>query len=60
LEKTNYPVIPVQEDLRASLQKDNVILIDDGRLQLHVQSVHGLKIWARVAVGGEISSHKGI
>ncbi|MBI4053945.1 MAG: pyruvate kinase [Candidatus Doudnabacteria bacterium] len=60
LEPTKFSVIPLQEDLRSSLSKDDLILIDDGKIHLSVERVQGLKIWARALVGGEVGSHKGI
>lgn len=60
IDDTRFPVIPVQEDLRSSLQKDNLVLIDDGKIQLRVSNVQGVHIWAQVVAGGEVSSHKGI
>jgi len=58
--ETRFAVIPVQEDLRASLKKDDPVLVDDGNIQLRVEKVHGLRIWVKVVNGGPISSHKGI
>lgn len=57
---TRYTVIPVQEDLRASIKKDDPILIDDGKIQLRVERVQGVRIWAHVINGGVVSRHKGI
>lgn len=57
---TSFKIIPVQVDLRSSLQADNIILVDDGKIQLKTLRVKGAHIWARVEVGGEIVSHKGI
>ncbi|MCL5436226.1 MAG: pyruvate kinase [Patescibacteria group bacterium] len=58
--ETRYKVIPVQEDLRSSLQKDNQVLVDDGKISLRVTRVQGIRIWCQVEVGGEVSMHKGI
>lgn len=57
---TKFPTIPVQVDLRSSLNPDDQILINDGRIQLRVVRVKGLQVWAHVEVGGEVSTHKGI
>ncbi|MCL4531461.1 MAG: pyruvate kinase [Chloroflexi bacterium] len=58
--ETRFKVIPVQEDLRSSLQKDNQVLVDDGKIALKVTRVQGVRIWCQVEVGGEVSTHKGI
>src|SRR3990172_37519 len=59
LEPTKYTIIPVQEDLRASLRKDDPILINDGKIRIKVERVQGLKVWCSVINGGEVSTHKG-
>ena len=43
-----------------SLKKNSTILIDDGKIQLKVFSVHSDKIQTEVAIGGKISNHKGV
>lgn len=58
--ETRFRVIPIQEDLRSSLQKNNLILVDDGKISLRVSRVQGVRIWCQVMAGGEISTHKGI
>jgi len=60
LEPTKYTIIPVQEDLRASLRKDDPILINDGKIRIKVERVQGLKVWCSVINGGEVSTHKGM
>ncbi len=53
--------IPVDfPELFASVTQGDRILLDDGRLALTVLEAGGTTITARVAVGGELSSHKGI
>jgi pyruvate kinase len=36
------------------------ILIDDGKVRLRVDEVHGTEVHTRVVVGGRVSDHKGI
>ncbi len=38
----------------------DTLLLDDGRLVFHVETIGGSQIRCRVAVGGELSNHKGI
>jgi len=38
----------------------DTLLLDDGRLALHVEAVEGTRIHTRVMVGGVLSDHKGI
>ncbi len=47
-------------DLHKALQPGNHILLDDGHLEMIVQSVTGEKIEAKVILGGKLSSHKGV
>ena len=60
LPETHYKILPVQEDLRSSLKKDDPVFIDDGRILLKVSRVQGLRVWTQVTTGGEVSSHKGL
>jgi pyruvate kinase len=55
------PKIPVDyaqlhEDVRAG----DRILLDDGLMEMKVESVQGREITAKVVVGGQLKSHKGI
>ncbi len=55
------PVIPVDfRELFGVVRSGNRLLLDDGRLVLIVETVSGLRLQARVVVGGILSSHKGI
>ncbi|WP_409525129.1 pyruvate kinase [Nitrincola sp. MINF-07-Sa-05] len=38
----------------------DILLLDDGRLELEVQSVEGDRVITRVVIGGELSNNKGI
>jgi len=46
--------------LPGDVARDDVLLLDDGRLVLHVDRVEGARIHTRVTVGGELSNNKGI
>lgn len=48
------------KDLPNDVSAGDVLLLDDGRLTLIVESVKGSKIICAVKVGGELSNHKGI
>jgi len=48
------------KDLRRDVRADDVLLLDDGRIVLDVQSVAGDEIVTTVRVGGELSNNKGI
>ncbi|MBE3972612.1 pyruvate kinase, partial [Vibrio parahaemolyticus] len=39
---------------------NDILLLDDGRVQLQVTSVEGNKVHTRVTVGGPLSNNKGI
>ena len=53
--------IPVDfRELFASVQTGDLLLLDDGRLSLRVDSVNGGSLKAVVVVGGLLTSHKGI
>lgn len=61
--KTKSTLIPIQyKHLPRDVKKGDVILIDDGLIELHVVSVNSAKteIDCKVIVGGVIKSHKGI
>jgi len=54
-------VIPVDfRELFETVQTDERLLLDDGRLTLEVESVSTAELRARVIVGGLLVSHKGI
>ena len=46
--------------LTEDVEKDDVLVLDDGRIVLQVTSVEGAKINCIVEVGGELSNNKGI
>jgi len=48
------------KELPDDVTKDDVLLLDDGRITLIVERVNGPKIHCKVQVGGELSNHKGI
>lgn len=48
------------KELPGDVDTGDILLLDDGRLKLVVQSVKGSKIICQVEVGGELSNHKGI
>jgi pyruvate kinase len=53
--------IPVQyKNLYKDVKKSDVLLLDDGKLELHVDSVSGKKIKAKVIIGGLLKPKKGI
>lgn len=57
----NRPHIPVDfRQLFDSVQANDRLLLDDGRLALRVESVMGNALQARVTTGGLLTSHKGI
>ena len=49
-----YPYLPQQ------IQKNQRVLIDDGRIELQVQDVKGDDIICKVMTGGKLTDHKGI
>jgi len=48
------------QDLPRDVEANDVLVLDDGRIVLHVTSVEGNKINTRVMVGGKLSDNKGI
>ncbi len=50
----DYKALP--KDVKA----DDLLLLDDGRIQLKVDSVEGNKVHTTVTVGGKLSNNKGI
>lgn len=51
---TNYAQLP------EAVQAEDTILLDDGSIELRVESVEGTEIKCRVVVGGVLSERKGI
>jgi pyruvate kinase len=47
-------------DLPKDVKPGDVLLLDDGRIELAVDRIEGSRIVCRVVVGGELSNHKGI
>ena len=59
--KTNVQLLPVDfRELFESVHEGDRLLLDDGRLALEVVSAAGRVVHARVLIGGELTSHKGI
>lgn len=57
----HLPVIPVDYDgIANDVKKDDIILIDDGRLEVKVIKTEGNKVYAAVINGGILKSRKGI
>lgn len=50
----DYKALP--DDVEAN----DLLLLDDGRIQLKVMNVEGRKVYTKVAVGGKLSDNKGI
>ncbi len=48
------------KDLPKDVRAGDILLLDDGRLKLAVDSIRGTEIHTRVLVGGELSNNKGI
>lgn len=46
--------------LPQDVEKDDILLLDDGRIQLKVTGVEGNKVHTVVTVGGKLSNNKGI
>ena len=46
--------------LHEALEPGNHILMDDGNLELEVTKVEGDNIFAKVLIGGDLKSHKGV
>ena len=67
-ESSNFQVAGVEiiqlpidiPDLTHSLSAGKRILLDDGHLELEIQSVHQGNILAKVILGGKLTSHKGV
>lgn len=55
------PIIPVDYDgIANDVKKDDIILIDDGRLEVKVNKIEGNKVHAIVVNGGILKSRKGL
>lgn len=48
------------KQLPDDVSQDDILLLDDGRITLQVESVKQSAVQCRVIVGGELSNHKGI
>lgn len=48
------------KELVTDCQPNDILLLDDGRLELEVESVQGLQILCQVRIGGVLSDNKGI
>lgn len=48
------------KDLPQEVAADNLLLLDDGRITMAVNSVHGNKIHCVIVIGGDLSNNKGI
>ena len=46
--------------LNEDVKEGNVILIDDGLIELHVERVEGTEIYCRIMNGGELGERKGV
>ncbi|OTA20000.1 pyruvate kinase [Xenorhabdus beddingii] len=46
--------------LPSDVTAGNILLLDDGRVQLKVLDVQGMKVFTQVTVGGPLSNNKGI
>jgi len=47
-------------DLPKDVKAGDILLLDDGRIELAVGRIEGSRIICRVVLGGELSNHKGI
>lgn len=53
--------VPVQyKDLYKDVKNGDILLLDDGKIEMKVEGVKGKKIAAKVTVGGLLKPHKGI
>ncbi|CAL1240479.1 pyruvate kinase [Candidatus Methylocalor cossyra] len=48
------------EDLPRDVKAGDILLLNDGLVELRVESVQGTRVHCRVTVGGVLSNHKGI
>ena len=60
-EKGNSSAVGIEyQDLPKSVEVDDVLLLDDGKMQLRVDSVSDSDIDCTVLIGGTLSSRKGV
>jgi pyruvate kinase len=60
-EKGNSSAVGIEyQDLPKSVEIDDVLLLDDGKMQLRVDSVSDSDIDCTVLIGGKLSSRKGV
>lgn len=59
-EGDNNQVGVTYEKLPQDVEKDDILVLDDGRIVLKVDAVEGSRINCTVQVGGELSDNKGI
>jgi pyruvate kinase len=60
-EKGNSSAVGIEyRDLPNSVEVDDVLLLDDGKMQLRVDSVSESDIDCTVLIGGKLSSRKGV
>lgn len=48
------------KDLPKDCTQGDILLLDDGRVQLRVEKIDGTKIYTEVTIGGKLSNNKGI
>lgn len=60
LNPQNEKEIPIQFDLSPYVKKNQRIFLNDGLVELRVQSIHGKSIHTKVQNNGWISSNKGV
>jgi len=48
------------KQLPKDVRRGDILLLDDGRIELQVKNIQGVQIHCKVMVGGPLSSHKGI
>ncbi|WP_159715304.1 pyruvate kinase [Blochmannia endosymbiont of Camponotus nipponensis] len=48
------------EELAQDVRSGDLLLLDDGRIQLQVITIHNTKIYTKVIVGGMLSNNKGL
>lgn len=48
------------QELPQDVQAGDILMLDDGRIQLQVTAVDGSQVHTKVTVAGELSNHKGI
>lgn len=48
------------KELPNDVESGDILLLDDGRVQLEVEKVEGTKVYTKVVIGGPLSNNKGI